>query len=296
MPYGERAPPGERDLPPAGLVELGSLDVTVTVNDLPSALARHDELAARIEGKRIAVFLDFDGTLAPVVDRPGMAALTDAMRDIVRDLADRCPVTIVSGRDRNDVRKIVGLPKLIYAGSHGFDISGHAGRPIRHREGSEFHTELVEVAKTLRRRLKAVKGALIEPKAVSVAVHFRLVASAARTTVREEVDRILADHPRLRVIPGKMIYEIQPRLDWNKGNAVLWLLEKLHLDGPDAVPVYIGDDVTDEDAFAAIDGRGIGIFVGGLGGSDPGRRTAASYQVEDPQEVGLLLRFIAERT
>ena len=296
MPYGERASPVRRDFPPAGLVELESLDVTTTANDLPSALARRDELAARIEGKRVAVFLDFDGTLAPVVDRPDMAALTDAMRGIVRDLADRCPVTIVSGRDRDDICKIMGLPELIYAGSHGFDISGRAGRSIRRCEGAEFHAELAEVAQTLRRRLEAVEGAFIESKAVSVAVHFRLVASAARTTVNEEVERILADHPRLRAIPGKMIYEIQPRLDWNKGNAVLWLLEKLHLDGPDAVPVYIGDDVTDEDAFSAIDGRGIGVFVGGPGASDRARRTAATYQVEDPREVELLLRFIVERT
>ena len=62
--------------------------------------------------------------------------------------------------------------------------------------------------------------------------------------------------------PGKMVYELQPKLDWDKGRAVLYLIDALGLDGDDVVPLYLGDDITDEDAFRALAGRGIGIFVG----------------------------------
>ena len=94
------------------------MDLSRTVSELPSALARHEELATRIDGQRLALFLDFDGTLTPVAEQPDLAVISESMRDIVAALAERCPVTIVSGRDRADVRRRVGLDTLFYAGSH----------------------------------------------------------------------------------------------------------------------------------------------------------------------------------
>ena len=271
------------------------MDLSRTVSELPSALARHEELATRIDGQRLALFLDFDGTLTPVAEQPDLAVISESMRDIVAALAERCPVTIVSGRDRADVRRRVGLDTLFYAGSHGFDIAGPADRPVRHQEGTEFTAELEAVEGKLRAALEGVKGVLVEPKTASLSVHYRLVQPAHRATVERAVKRVLADHAGLRVQVGKMIFEVQPRLDWNKGSAVLWLLRTLGLDGPDVVPVYIGDDITDEDAFAAVKGIGIGVFVDGRDETDPGRATAADYLVEGPAEVGLLLRFLIER-
>jgi alpha,alpha-trehalase len=266
-----------------------------TVGELPSALAHHQELAARIDGRRLAVFLDFDGTLAAVAETPDLAVLSDSMRDIVATLSQRCPVTIVSGRGRADVHRRVGLDTLFYAGSHGFDIAGPADRPVRHQEGAEFAAELEAVEGKLRTALAGVKGVILEAKTASLSVHYRLVRPGDRGTVEGAVNRAVEDHPGLRVLLGKMIFEVQPRLDWNKGSAVLWLLRSLGLDGSDVVPVYVGDDITDEDAFAAIKGIGIGVFVDGREETDPGRATAADYQVEGPAEVGLLLRFLIDR-
>jgi trehalose-phosphatase len=242
-----------------------------------------------LEGKRIAVFLDYDGTLTPIVDRPDLAVMSDTMRAVVHALAERCPVAVVSGRDRGDVEKLVGLDNLVYAGSHGFDIAGPNGYSIQRMEGEDYHALLDEVIERLHGDLDPVEGALIEPKKSSVAVHYRLVAENDLSAVEAAVNAVLADHPELRVMPGKMVYEIQPRLDWDKGKAVLWLLEALHLDGDDVIPIYMGDDVTDEDAFRALRDRGIGVFVGDKTNPETDHPTMADYIVRTPDDAGRLL-------
>ncbi len=257
---------------------------------LPLALASSDELDARLAGKHLAVFLDYDGTLTPIVDRPELAVMSDSMRAIVRSLAERCSVAVVSGRDRPDVEKLVGIDNLIFAGSHGFDIASPDGRSIQREEGGEFGELLEKVTARLHEVMDPIEGALIEPKKASVAAHYRLVSEDDRPKIKAVVDEILAAHSNLRVTPGKMVYEIQPKLDWNKGKAVLYLLEALGLDGDDVMPMYLGDDVTDEDAFHALKGRGIGIFVGDA--SDPevgGRSTVADYRVASVDEAGEFL-------
>lgn len=264
------------------------------LSDLPSALERADDLSRRLAGRRPAIFLDYDGTLTPIVERPELAVLSDAMRAIVRDLAHRCPVAVVSGRDRADVERLVGIDGLIFAGSHGFDIRVPGGRRIAREEGGDFAPLLDSVKARLRREGGAIEGTLVEPKKASVAIHYRQVAEADRPQVKTLVDAILAEHETLRVTPGKMVYEIQPKLDWNKGKAVLWLLEALDLTAPDVLPLYFGDDITDEDAFEALSGRGIGIYVSGATGeADENRPTAADYRLENPDETGRLLDTLA---
>ncbi len=128
-----------------------------------------------------------------------------------------------------------------------------------------------------------------------MAVHYRLVPEEQRPRVKEIVDAILSEHPQeLKVTPGKMVFEIQPKLDWDKGKAVLYLLQALDLDRDDVVPIYLGDDITDEDAFRALAGNGIGIFV--ESGGDPenaGRTTAADYVLSSIGEVEEFLNRLA---
>lgn len=264
-----------------------------TLRNLPSALERRDGLARRLAGRQPAVFLDYDGTLTPIVERPELAVLSEAMRAVVRALASRCPVAIVSGRDRADVERLVGIDDLIFAGSHGFDIRVPGGRRIQREEGAEFAALLDSVKARLHRDVEPIAGSLIEPKKSSVAVHYRQVAEADRPAIKAVVDAILADHDTLRVTPGKMVYEIQPKLDWNKGKAVLWLLEALDLTAPEVLPLYFGDDITDEDAFAALSGRGIGIYVGSGDDTLEDRPTAADYTLDHPDDVGRLLDTLA---
>jgi trehalose 6-phosphate phosphatase len=260
------------------------------VSDLPHALAHGDELARRLAGKVPAVFLDYDGTLTPIVDRPEDAVISQGMRSAVRRLAQRCPVCVVSGRDRRAVQELMDLDDLTVAGSHGFDIWSPQGA-IEREEGAEFEALLAEVKARLHEELDPIEGALVEPKRSSVAAHYRLVSEEERPRVQEVVDTILAGYPdELKVMPGKMVYEIQPRIDWDKGKAVLYLLEVLRLDRDDVVPLYLGDDITDEDAFEALADRGISIFVGYADDSEiAGRTTAADYVLHTTDEVGQFL-------
>src|SRR2546429_6394397 len=268
--------------------------MTRQINNLPRALREGEALARRFAGKRSAVFLDYDGTLTPIRDRPEHAVISDSMREAVQRLAERVPVVVVSGRDRKVVQKLMGLDNLVVAGDHGFDIWSPTGGSIQREEGASFEGLLREVEAKLRAELANIPGALVEPKKSSLAVHFRLVPEEQRSRVKEIVDAILNDHPELKVTPGKMVFEIQPRLDWDKGKAVLYLLKALDLDRDDVVPVYLGDDITDEDAFRALAGRGIGIFVGSA--DDPetaGYTTAADYVLNTIGEVEQFLNRLA---
>jgi trehalose 6-phosphate phosphatase len=265
------------------------------IGHLPHALEEADLLRRRLADRRPAVFLDYDGTLTPIVDRPEDALISDSMREAVRGLAKRCTVCVVSGRDRPVVQELMGVSDLVVAGSHGFDIWSPEGGSIEREEGAGFEDLLERVTGRLREEVGEVRGALVEPKRSSVAVHYRLVSEAQHARIRAIVDALLAEHPdELKVTPGKMVYEIQPKLDWDKGMAVLYLLEALGLQGDDVVPIYLGDDITDEDAFRALDGRGVGIFVGDA--ADPelaGRSTAADYILSSTAEVERFLDGLA---
>jgi trehalose 6-phosphate phosphatase len=269
--------------------------MTNRIGDLPNALTHGDELARRLAGKKLALFLDYDGTLTPIVDRPEDAIISDSMREAVRGLAGRCSVCVVSGRDRPVVQELMGVDTLIVAGSHGFDIWSPSGGAFQKEMGGEFTGVLEEAKARLHAAMDPIKGALVEPKKASVAAHYRLVADEVSHKIKEVVDAILADHPNeLKVTPGKMVFEIQPKIDWDKGKAVLYLIEALGLSTDDYVPMYMGDDHTDEHAFEALQGRGIGVFVGRA--DDPevgGRTTYADYILNSMVEVEQFLNGLA---
>jgi len=255
----------------------------------PSALQQLEAIRARLAGRRPAVFLDFDGTLAPIVERPESAAIDAPTRAVVERLARHCPVAVVSGRDLPDVMKRVGLDNIYYAGSHGFDIAGPRGMHHAHQKGVEALPALDAAEQALREALRDIDGALIDRKRFSLAIHYRLVRGDHAAAVERAVDEALRQHHGLRKGRGKKVFELQPDVAWDKGAAVRWLLHELELEQPDVLPVYIGDDVTDEDAFRALGDQGLCIAV-----LDEPRPTAARYRLEDPQEVRALLEALDE--
>jgi alpha,alpha-trehalase len=259
------------------------------IDRLPSALAA-GVLGEILGGRSPALFLDYDGTLTPIVDRPADARLAPAARDVLWALARLCRVAVVSGRARAEVEALVGLEGIVFAGCHGFDIAGRGITPPRHAEAERAVPVLAELAGELERRLGGIEGVLVENKTYAVAVHTRLVAREREDEVRAAVAGWAARHPQLRLTAGKKVIEVRPRVEWDKGRAVLWLMGALHLDRPEVVPVYVGDDLTDEDAFAALDERGAGIVVG----SDS-RLTRARYALEDTREVLLFLETLRDR-
>ncbi len=246
----------------------------------PSALREWDELSRRLRGKRPALFLDYDGTLTPIVGRPELAVLTDERRAVLEKIASRFPTAIISGRGRDDVERLVGIPELAYAGSHGFDIVGPGGASVGHAVADWIEPVMERVAREVKPKLERIEGVVIEEKRFSVAVHYRLVDEADVARVESIVDGAIATDGRLKKAHGKKVFEVRPDLDWDKGKALLLLLEALGLGGPDVVPFYIGDDVTDEDAFAVLRDRGVGVVV-----SEAPRPTEATYWVQAPWEV-----------
>ncbi len=252
------------------------------------ALESLDEIEARTAERRVVVFLDYDGTLVPIADRPEQAVMAPATRATVARLAELCPVAIVSGRGRADVERLVGLPGLTYAGSHGFDIAGPEGDLAGHGAGEGLEPVIAEAEAELRAALDDIPGLLIENKRFAIAVHYRLVDPAEVERIVATADRVVAGHPELRRAGGKMIVELRPVMPWDKGRAVLWLLEAMHLEGPDVVPFYLGDDETDRDAFEALRGRGISLYVGAAEEAD-----AADYAVPDPAAASRFLEALA---
>ncbi len=257
--------------------------------EITSALENFHSIIDHIGSSRLAVFLDYDGTLTPIVETPDKAVLSESTRETVTLLSRVCPVGIISGRDVADVKKLVGIDTLIYAGSHGFDISGPEGFSVEHGIGDEFLPVLDEAETQLKKLLSAIPKVLVERKKFAIAVHFRLVAPEKFAEIEEAVNQVHEQLPRLRKATGKMIFELQPAIDWHKGRALLSLLESLNLAGSGAIPLYIGDDVTDEDAFRVLRGKGIGIVVW-----DTPRSTAASFYLDDPEQVRIILERLYE--
>ena len=254
---------------------------------LPSALHQFDDVLARLKQQPVAVFLDYDGTLTPIVDRPELAVLAQDVRDVLDALSRQCPAGIISGRDRKDVTNLVNLDSLIYAGSHGFDIAGPERFALSHEVGTQFAEALDHAENVLRPLLDPIAGTLIERKKFSIAVHYRLVDPGDVSKVEEAVTRVMAESPDLRRSAGKMVFEMQPQLDWDKGKALLWLMEGLKWKEHRYQPMYLGDDLTDEHAFRELVERGVGIVV-----EHGSRFSSASYSLQDPGEVkDFLLRL-----
>jgi trehalose-phosphatase len=253
---------------------------------IPSALEHVQEITQR--GNRLAVFLDYDGTLTPIVSHPEDAWLSESMRQTLRSLASRVPVAILSGRDLDDVRGRVYVDGIVYAGSHGFDIAAAGG--LRRELGAAYLPVLDRAEMELREALDEIPGAQLERKHFSVAAHYRNVSENEAFKVALAVDAVEAGHRELRRMNGKKVYELLPDIDWNKGKAMFWLLETLGFEGQNALPVYIGDDRTDEDAFRAIEKRGIGILV-----SEQSPPTAARYSLKNPTEVEEFLAALTAR-
>jgi trehalose 6-phosphate phosphatase len=259
-----------------------------TLDNLPLARERKREIRRLLSDRSPVVFLDYDGTLTPIVTDHTKALLDDAMGAAVSALAERCPVAVVSGRDLAMLRKLVAIDSLYYAGSHGFEIAGPKGQVTSMERGVEYLPLLDEAEQELRRKLAEIAGHSVERKRFSVAVHYRQVGQDRVEDLKAIVDDVLEQHPQLLGGRGKKVLEILPDLDWNKGEAVKWLLEQLQLDRPDVLPIYMGDDITDEYAFRALAENGLTIVVRG----EDQRPTAADYAVADTEEVRGFLAWL----
>ncbi|GMQ04979.1 hypothetical protein CsSME_00050198 [Camellia sinensis var. sinensis] len=276
----------------------------------PSAIkSSFEKIINHARNKKIVMFLDYDGTLSPIVDDPDRAFMSDEMRSTVRNVSTYFPTAIISGRSRDKVYELVGLAELYYAGSHGMDImcpdretvfadpsnsiksTGKHGKELNlFQPAREFLPMIDEVFRTLVENTKDIKGTKVENHKFCASVHYRNVDEKSWSTIAQRVHNILKDYPRLRLTHGRKVLEVRPVINWNKGKAVEFLLDSLGLsNGEDVLPIYIGDDKTDEDAFKVLreGNRGYGILV-----SSVPKETKAFFSLRDTSEVKQFLKSL----
>lgn len=245
-----------------------------------------DELVPRFQNSHLLLFLDYDGTLTPITEHPESAKLSDSMRIILNDLKlidDLC-ITIISGRSLVQLKTFVGVPGLTYVGNHGFEIEGPGFQHI-HPGALEARVVINEVREVLEGVFRTMHGVILENKIFTLSVHYRQIPE-------DEIDRVRmmflkAIHPFLeqgKIIftEGKMVLEVRPALSWNKGTAVTWLYGRELASNPSrkTLPIYIGDDRTDEAALKAIKDCGIGVKV-----AEDTAESNAGYYLRNPDEI-----------
>ena len=244
-------------------------------------------LEGMLRGRRLSLFLDFDGTLAPIVARPELARLSYEMKELLRGLVSVYPVTVITGRSLPDIKERVAVDGVVYAANHGMEIWAE-GFTMVYDLGREVKGELRVLLRSLREITERFGGTLVENKGATISVHYRLLDPGKRDEFLSEVMRVVqpsVEKGLARITRGKKVVEVRPPVEWNKGRAVEWLLQRSPF--VSTWPVYVGDDETDRDGFRAVKRRGTSVFVGGS-------EEEADFHLEDQDEVRVFLGWLKE--
>ena len=259
--------------------------------------------------KDVVIFLDYDGTLTKIVSKPSEAKLSQRAKEIIEKLAslENTHVGVISGRKLEDVMSRVGIEGIWYAGNHGLDvIIGNIGNKRYHRYefvDENFREILKRIAEQLEERTKGIEGIIVENKGSTIAFHYRNVEKKRVKEVKKifmETLQPWVDAGLVNLHKGKMVLEVWPAIRWNKGLAMFMLLSECKIETEKCALFYLGDDITDEDAFKLINTRkkrgkkrdkrikySIPIFVG-----DRIKKTNARFYLKGPDEVISYLEFI----
>ena len=238
-------------------------------------------------GRHLLLLLDFDGTLAEFNPDPEAVELPETRRRLLLDLAARSDTTlgIVSGRRLADVQSRTRLPSDVwYSGFHGLEIEG-PGVSFVHPDAEKAFAVLGQLKGELSAALSTLPGVFLEDKTLSVVAHYRDATPEDARKVPGIVEKHAGAHLEsgvFRLMHGACMIELLPDIDWHKGSAVTWIRERI-ASNDDVATAYVGDDVTDQDAFRAVRGHGISV-------SASTRAAGADFQIDGPREVEELLR------
>ena len=238
------------------------------------------------------LMLDFDGTLTPIVDTPERAKLHEQTKELLKSLvrSRSFTVAIVSGRTINDLRSRVAVPGVIYAGNHGLEIEG-PGLNFVHPITDEIRPVLRIMGLVLKKTLGAIRGVIVEDKGLTLSIHYRLVdgekAYEVKDIIRDTIG-IAEILGKVTTTSGKKVHEIRPNVAWDKGKAVKYIMRQYGKRGGSSrlLPMYLGDDLTDEDAFRVIESYGgVAVYVGG-----EYNISNASFYLNSSDEVAQLIK------
>ncbi|OGC04773.1 trehalose-phosphatase [candidate division WOR-1 bacterium RIFOXYA12_FULL_43_27] len=236
---------------------------------------------------KLLLFLDYDGTLTPIVSDPMCAKLSPSRRKLLNKLSrhPKIKLVIISGRKLSVVRKLAGIGGIIYAGNHGLEILIGKSYWV-HPSAEKFSPLLKKLSGELGRKL-LFRGVLVENKGLSISAHYRSLARKYFPAFKKEFERVIKPWKgKIKITRGKKVFEIRPPIKWDKGKAVKRIIGKLK--PGDYWPVYIGDDRTDEDAFRALKRKGLTVHVGD-------GKTAAKKRVRDISAVYRYLRGLIKK-
>jgi trehalose-phosphatase len=252
---------------------------------LRSLWSQWPKIQKRIVGKELILFFDYDGTLAPIVAHPSQARLPAATRAALIKLArsPRVALGIISGRELSQLKRLVKLPNVCYAGSHGLEWA-FPGERSRSRAKAGRSRLLQKLVRHLRGMVRGLPNVWIERKSVSVAVHYRGASSRHSRALRKQMARVSRLYAvEFKLLEGKKVFEFLPAGKITKGVAVQALVARLRARRRLPLLVYLGDDATDESVFTRLKRNDLGIFVGRPG------RTRARFYLRSPGQVGRFL-------
>lgn len=254
-------------------------------------------VGTRLDASPLALMLDIDGTLAPIAPTPERAMVPRATREVLRRLAvlPEVIVALITGRSAEDALRMADLPGLWIIGSHGLELRTPAGELSASPEAHRYRPAVAAAAEKLGPAAAAVAGAIIEDKTWSLCLHYRLVNPGDVPELKRHA-HLAADETGLRVMEGKMMVELRPPVNIDKGTAAVALSDRLGV-GPDASLLCAGDDRTDEDAFRALRRRYPRVVtVRVLSDGDRGDGTTdAELTLRSTEQLRRVLELLAAR-
>jgi len=253
-------------------------------------------LVEKLSDNVILLMLDYDGTIVPIYPKPELAVLPGSTKKILSSVAKSQGVifSVISGRAREQISKVINIKKTIYVGNHGLEITTPHFK-FNSMLSAPMQKKIQDIAQEMETAVIGKKGVIFENKGFTLSVHYRLVdkknVSAIKKIIKDIVSKA-AQKQLIKIHYGKKVIEIRPNVAWDKGKAALWLVKKYKImySGKKIIPVYIGDDRTDESAFSALKKNGLTVRVGYK------KNSSAKYTLKDVSQVLEFLKMVAIRS
>jgi trehalose-phosphatase len=243
------------------------------------------------KAQKFILMFDFDGTLSQIAKTPKKAYLKESTKSLLKKLGEHFYVAVISGRALFDIKSKVGISNLIYAGNHG--LQWQIGEKIKTiKFDAKIRKRLLLIKKTFKKLLSSYPGAFVEDKYFTLSVHYRLLDKKICSRFIKDAAKIISPIKKnntFLVVRAKKTIEIRPKINWDKGSFAGFLVKQLEKkNNCSFLPIYVGDDVTDEDAFTALKKNGITVRVGKRA------KSSAQYYIKSQKQVDKFFAWLLD--